>query len=113
MTMGSDTVKSLKSNLADLTYILFVLGKEFELIIENSEDEKANDNLRQTISALQDSNKDVIKLYHELNTHEVEIPNEWYNDEAKIQSLQHEVDNLRKSINVILDGNNNLLNTNE
>lgn len=113
MTMGSDAVKSLKSNLADLTYILFVLGKEFELIIENSEDEKVNDNLRQTISALQDSNKDVIKLYHELNTHEVGIQNEWYNDEAKIKSLQHEVDNLRKSINVILDGNNNLLNTNE
>ena len=43
--MGIDAINSLKSNLADLTYILFVLGKELELIIENSEDKKVNENL--------------------------------------------------------------------
>lgn len=111
--MGIDAIKSLKANLADLTYILFVFGKELELIIENSEDKKVNDNLRQTISILQDSNRDVIKLYHEICTHEVDIQNEWYDDETKIKSLQHEVESLKESINVILEGNKNFLNFNE
>lgn len=30
--MGSDVIKSLKSKIADLTYILFVISKEFELL---------------------------------------------------------------------------------
>lgn len=111
--MGIDAVKSLKANLADLTYILFVFGKELELIIENSEDKKVNDNLRQTISTLQDSNSEVIKLYHEICTHEVEIQNEWYDDETKIKNLQHGVDSLKESINVLLKSNKILLNFNE
>ncbi len=111
--MEIDIIKSLKSNLADLTYILFIIGKEFELLIQNSEDDKVNDNLRQAISALQDSNSDVIRLYHELSTHEAEIQNEWYDDETSIKNLQHEVDNLSKSIDVILKANRSLLNINE
>lgn len=111
--MEIDAVKSLKSNLADLTYVLFVIGKELELIIENTEDKEVNENLRQTISTLQDSNSEVIQLYHEISTHEVEIRNEWYDDETKIKSLQHEVESLKESINVILEGNKNFLNINE
>lgn len=111
--MEIDAIKSLKSNLADLTYVLFVIGKEFELIIENSEDEKVNDSLRQTISALQDSNRDVIKLYYEISTHEVGIQNEWYDDETKIKSLQQKIDGLKESMNRVLEGNKNFLNINE
>lgn len=106
--MGIDIITSLRSNLADLTYILFVIGKEFELLIQNSEDDKVNDNLRQAILTLQDSNSDVIRLYHELSAHEVEIRNEWYDDETSVMNLQHEVDNLSKSIDVILKANRNL-----
>lgn len=106
--MGNDAIKSLKSSLADLTYVLFVIGKEFELMIENSDDEKIIDELRQTKSALQDSNSSVIKLYHEISTNEVGIQNEWYNDKTKIKSLQCEVDNLKSSINCILEANDNL-----
>lgn len=108
--MGSDVIKSLKSSLADLTYVLFIIGKEIGLIIENSDDENVNNELRRTILALQDSNSNVIKLYHEISTNEVGIQNEWYDDETKIKSLQHEIDNLKSSINCILEANKNFLN---
>lgn len=111
--MGIDAINSLKSNLADLTYILFVLGKELELIIENSEDQKVNENLCQTISTLQDSNREVIKLYHEINEHEVEIQNEWYDDETKTKGLQQKVKSLKESINTILESNKSFLNLSE
>lgn len=108
--MGGDTLKSLKSNLADLTYILFVFGKELELIIKNSEDQKVNENLHQTISMLQDSNSEVIKLYHEISAHEVEIQNEWYNNEISVKDLENEVTNLKKSIDVFFNENRLFLN---
>lgn len=111
--MGIDAINSLKSNLADLTYILFILGKELELIIENSEDQKVNENLCQTISTLQDSNREVIKLYHEISEHEVEIQNEWYDDETKTKSLQQKVKSLKESINTILESNKSFLNLSE
>ena len=111
--MGIDAIYSLKSNLADLTYILFVFGKELELIIENSENQKVNENLCQTISTLQDSNREFIKLYNEISAHEVEIQKEWYNDETKIKSLQQKVDSLKESINTILESNKNFLNISE
>lgn len=111
--MKIDAINSLKSNLADLTYILFVFGKELELIIENSEDRKVNENLRQTISALQDSNGEVIKLYHEISSHEAEIQNEWYDDETKTKSLLQRAESLKESINALLESNKNFLNINK
>ena len=110
--MKIEVINTLKSSLADLTYIIFVMGKEFDLIIQNSDDEKVKNKLHQTILALQDSNNEVIKLYHEIKSNEVGIENEWYNEESKIKSLQHEVENLKKSINILLDGNRNYLNLN-
>lgn len=108
--MDVDVIKSLQSRLADLTYILYVMGKEFELIIEKSDDEKVKTDLRKATTALQDSNSEVIKLYHEVKSHESGIQNEWYNEEADIKKLQHEVDNLSKSIDVLVKGNRDFLN---
>ncbi len=107
--MDDNIIKSLKSNLADLTYILFVIRKEFEQIIETSDDEKTNENLRKTTSALQESNNNVIRLYHEINKNEDRIKNEWYNDDTTLKKLKKEVDNLKKSIDALIDGNKNLL----
>lgn len=109
--MGIDAIKSLKANLADLTYILFVIGKEFDLMNQKTEDKKVKDELHQTIAALQDSNNEVIKLYHEIKSNEAGIENDWYNDESKIKCLQHEVESLKKSIDILLDGNRNFLNS--
>lgn len=105
MSMESDVIKSLKSKLADLTYILFTIGKELKLIIQKSDDEKVKEDLNRVVSALQDSNSDVIRLYHVIQSNEVGIQNEWYSDETKLKGLQHEVDNLSKSIDAILEGN--------
>lgn len=110
--MKLEVINSLKSNLADLTYILFVVRKEFELIVRNTEDGKMQNELCQAISALKDSNNDIIKLYHEIKSNETRIRNEWYNEGSKIQGLQREVDNLKKSIDVLLSGNRKLLNLN-
>lgn len=107
--MELDVIKSLKSKLADLTYILFIMGKEFELITQKISDEKVKESLNRAMAALQDSNSDVIRLYHAIKSNETGIQNEWYNDEAKLKGLQHEVDNLDKSINLILEGNKSLL----
>lgn len=64
--MGSDIIKSLKSRLADLTYILFVISKEFELLIQHDESHE----LHKVISDLKDSNNEVIRLYHEIQKYE-------------------------------------------
>ena len=109
MSTEPDVIKSLKSNLADLTYILFTIGKELKLIIQKTHDEKVKVGLNRVVSALQDSNSDVIRLYHTIKSNEAGIQNEWYGDEAKLKGLQHEVDNLSKSIDVILEGNKNFL----
>lgn len=109
MSTEPDVIKSLKSNLADLTYILFSIGKELKLIIQKTHDEKVKEGLNRVVSALQDSNSDVIRLYHTIKSNEAGIQNEWYGDEAKLKGLQHEVDNLSKSIDVILEGNKNFL----
>lgn len=107
--MESDVIKSLKSKLADLTYILFTIGKELKLIIQKSDDEKVKEDLNRTVSALQDSNSEVIRLYHAIQSNEAGIQNEWYGDEDKLKGLQHEVDNLSRSIDVILEGNKNFV----
>lgn len=107
--MESDVIKLLKSKLADLTYILFTIGKELKLIIQKSDDEKVKEDLNQVVSALQDSNSEVIRLYHAIKSNEAGIQNEWYADGAKLKGLQHEVDNLSRSIDVILEGNKNFL----
>lgn len=111
--MEVDVIKSLKLKLSDLTYILFVISKEFELIIQHSDDEKVNNELRQVISNLQDSNNNVIKLFHEINNHTDAMQNEWYNDEQSIKDLQKEVDNLSKSIDIMIEGNRKFLNINK
>lgn len=109
MSTEPDVIKSLKSKLADLTYILFTIGKELKLIIQKSDDEKVKEDLNHVVSALQDSNSEVIRLYHAIKSNEAGIQNEWYADEAKLKGLQHEVDNLSRSIDVILEGNKNFL----
>ena len=107
--MESDVMKSLKLKLADLTYILFTIGKELKLIIQKSDDEKVKESLNRVVLALQDSNSDVIRLYHTLKSNEAGIQNEWYGDEAKLKGLQHEVDNLSRSIDVIIESNKNFI----
>lgn len=110
--MGIDTINSLKLNLADLSYILFVIGKEFDLIIQKIEYEEVKKELRQVISKLQDSNNEVIKLYHEIKKNEIGIRNEWYNDEIRVKNLENEVENLKKSIVLLLKENRLFLNVN-
>ena len=83
--MEHDIIKSLESKLADLTYILFTIGKEFDLIAQKTDDEKIKEDLSRVMSALQDSNSDVIRLYHAIKSNEDGIRNEWYGDEAEIK----------------------------
>lgn len=103
--METSVIKSLKSNLADLTYVLFVFRNEFELMIQNSTDEKANKVLREFVTSLTESNKEVIRLYHEIESNEVGIQNEWYNDDTKINTLRQEVNNLNYSIHKLIEVN--------
>ena len=70
MSTEPDVIKSLKSKLADLTYILFTIGKELKLIIQKSDDEKVKEGLNHVVSALQDSNSEVIRLYHAIKSNE-------------------------------------------
>lgn len=109
MSMEHDIIKSLESKLADLTYILFTIGKEFDLIAQKTDDEKIKEDLSRVMSALQDSNSDVIRLYHAIKSNEDGIRNEWYGDEAEIKGLQTEVEYLGKSIDALLVGNKNFL----
>lgn len=108
--MGNDAIKSLKSSLADLTYVLFVIGKEFSLIIQQTKDEQVNNKLHQVVSSLQDSNSEVIRLYHEIQSNEIGLQSEWYGDENYIHNLQHMVDLLRESIKTLIAGNQQFLN---
>lgn len=108
--MGSDAIKSLKSSLADLTYILFTIGKEFDLIIKQTEDNRINEDLRQVISSLQDSNSEVIRLYHEIQSNEADLQNKWYDNKEDINNLQNTIENLLQSTEALIIGNQQFLN---
>ncbi len=108
--MGLDVIKKLESTIADLSYVLFVIRKEFELMDQRIDDKNIKMKLSQVMSAMQDSNNEVIKLYHGIKTHEKEMQTEWYKDKSSVEVLQKEVDNLGKSIDVLLKGNKAFLN---
>lgn len=108
--MESDVIKSLKSKLAEMTYLLHVMGKELELIIQNSKDENAIAHLQKVVDSLRDSNSDVIKFYHEIRKQETGIKTDLYNDEIYMKSLQQEVDKLSNAIDTLIEGNKNFMN---
>lgn len=108
--MSLDVIKSLKSNLVDLTCVLFVIGKELELVLRNTDDQKVKNDLNQALSALNDANGNVIRLFHKINLNEAGICEEWYGDGCEIRKLQKEVDNLSSSIKILIEANGNFLN---
>ena len=100
---------ALKPNEEVKGKIVYIIASNAKKItfryLDALDDEKVKEDLNRVVSALQDSNSDVIRLYHVIQSNEVGIQNEWYSDEAKLKGLQHEVDNLSKSIDAILEGN--------
>lgn len=109
--MEGDVIQSLKVTLADLTYALFTLGNEFDLILQQTEDEAVVNGLQRIVSSLRDSNGEVIRLFHEIQTHETGLQQEWYDDEKQIRQLQLTVDQLRSSIDTLLAGNQQFVNS--
>ena len=109
MTMGTDVIKSLQSKLADLTYTLFVIRNEFEQIIQKSDDNKVKEELGKLVAALEDSNDNVIRLFHVIKSNEDAMRDEWYSDDADLQKLKQEVDNLSKSVDEIVESNKDFI----
>lgn len=109
MTMGTDVIKSLQSKLADLTYTLFVIRNEFEQIIQKSDDNKVKEELGKLVAALKDSNDNVIRLFHVIKSNEDGMRDEWYSDDADLQKLKQEVDNLSKSVDEIVESNKDFI----
>ena len=109
--MGSDVIKSLKSKIADLTYILFVISKEFELLIQHNNREQANRELHNVITDLRESNNEVIRLYHEILKNENDLQHEWYNNTEVVNNLQNTIENLQQSIEAVIIGNKQFLNS--
>lgn len=108
--MDRDVIKSLKSKLADLTCTFFVIGKEFELLIQRNEDDQVKQELREIIAELRDSNNEVIRLYHEIQMHESGLQNGLYNNIEDINNLQNTIENLRQSTEALIKGNQLFLN---
>lgn len=109
--MGSDVIKSLKSRLADLTYILFVIGKEFELLIQHSEGNQVSHELNNVISDLKESNNEVIRLYHEIQKYENDLQNQWYDNIEDVNNLQNRIANLQQLTEELVIGNKQFLNS--
>ena len=109
MTMGTDVIKSLQSKLADLTYTLFVIRNEFEQIIQKSDDNKVKEELGKLVAALEDSNDNVIRLFHVIKSNEDAMRDEWYSDDADLHKLKQEVDNLSKSVDEIVESNKDFI----
>lgn len=109
--MESDVIKSLKSRLADLTYILFVIGKEFELLTQHTNGEQVSHELHKVITDLKESNNEVIRLYHEILKNENDLQNDWYNNKEDINNLQKTIENLQQSIEALIIGNKRFLNS--
>ena len=109
--MGSDVIKSLKSKIADLTYILFVISKEFELLIQHNNGEQANRELHNVITDVRESNNEVIRLYHEILKNENDLQHEWYNNTEVVNNLQNTIENLQQSIEAVIIGNKQFLNS--
>lgn len=109
--MGSDVIKSLKSKIADLTYILFVISKEFELLIQHNNGGQANRELHNVITDLRESNNEVIRLYHKILKNENDLQHEWYNNTEAVNNLQNTIENLQQSIEAVIIGNKQFLNS--
>ncbi len=109
--MGSDVIKSLKSRLAELTYILFVISKEFEILIQHNEEDQVSHELHNVISDLKDSNNEVIRLYHEIQKYENDLQNEWYDNVEDVNNLQNRIANLQQSTEALVIGNKQFLNS--
>lgn len=109
--MGNDVIKSLKSKIADLTYILFVISKEFELLIQHNEGDQVSHELHNVITDLKESNNEVIRLHHEIQKNENDLQNEWYNNTEDVNNLQNTIENLQQSIEVLVIGNKQFLNS--
>ena len=106
---GREVIASLKANLADLTYALYVLRNEYDVIAQNLEDEKDKEEINRANASLVEANENVIKFYYEIDSNEAQMESELYNNEVRVKNLQSEVDNLNLSIRTFIEGNKNLL----
>lgn len=109
MMAGGEVIQSLKQNLADLTYMLFTMRNEYELMAQNSDNEELKALMLETETGLREANGSVIKFYYEIDAHEERIASDLYNDEECIKTLQKEVDYLNQSIRALVEGNQNFL----
>ena len=109
--MESDVIKSLKARLADLTYILFVIGKEFELLTQYNAGDQVSRELHKAISDLKESNNEVIRLYHEIQKHEDDLQNQWYDNIGDVKNIQNRITNLQQSTEALVIGNKQFLNS--
>lgn len=106
---GREVIASLKANLADLTYALYSLRNEYNVIAQSAEDEKDKEDINRANASLVEANEYVIKLYYEIDSNEAQMESELYNDEARVKNLRNEVDRLNLSIRTFIAGNKNLL----
>lgn len=109
--MENDVIKSLKSRIADLTYILFIISKEFELLIQHNKEDKVSHELNNVISDLKESNKEVIRLYHEIQKYKNDLQNQWYDNIENVNNLQNRIANLQQSTEALIIGNKQFLNS--
>ena len=107
--MGSDVIKSLKSIIADLTYVLFIISKEFELLIQHSNGEQISHELHSVIADLKESNNEIIRLYHEIQKYENDLQNQWYDNIEDVNNLQNRIGNLHQSTEALITGNDQFL----
>ncbi len=107
--MSYSTIANLEQCLSDLSYILHIIGKEFTLIMKNSDNENANILFENGIKEIKLVENYVKNLFDNINDNKESLTEQWYNSSENISLLQSQIENLRNAIDSVLRGNDNLV----
>lgn len=109
MITGANVIESLEKRLSELSHILYVMGKEYGLFLEHSDDEDVRFIIGNGIAEIKSAENGVANLLDAIVDNRDPLAKEWFNNPESISELQIEVERLEKSIDTMLRGNETLV----
>lgn len=104
-----EVISALGMRLQDVSYVLHVFGKQFSLLLENSNDENANIILENGINEIKSVKNSIDNLLDSINENRDSIIEQWGEDKEFAESLKHEVDKLENAAMTFVNGNKELM----
>lgn len=103
--MGIDEITGLERRLYELTHILNVIGREYSLLLEHSDDSNTTILIENAISELKSAENSVANLFNGIVNNRDSIASQWYINHDHTNSLNQKVRDLENSLNGLIIGN--------